>query len=255
MKVEVITSWYNERVLAPLFFNHYRWADKIVVLLEKSTNDGTRDVIESASRTQPVEVRDTDFPDGLDDLMKTGEINKAVNASDADWMIVVDSDEFVYPAPYGKDPRAVLATETGNYILSRMWDVWRHESDGDIDPSLPPVPQRIHGEPDLTSMWASLHHKPCIFRRGAGLPGIGCHVLHDIVPLVKSTESWHGAHWCSADPCFSVERRVKFRQARLSQENIKHGRGTSSFTEEQLLDMCRAHLGDPVVIQICAAVI
>ena len=41
MKIVLITMWYNEEFLAPFFLNHYKWVDKIHILLDADTDDNT----------------------------------------------------------------------------------------------------------------------------------------------------------------------------------------------------------------------
>ena len=36
----IVTTWYNERLLAPLFLKHYA-GYRIIVMLDSDTNDGT----------------------------------------------------------------------------------------------------------------------------------------------------------------------------------------------------------------------
>ena len=43
--ITVISAWYNEEFLASLFLKHYSFADKIVILLDESTNDHTVEMI------------------------------------------------------------------------------------------------------------------------------------------------------------------------------------------------------------------
>lgn len=222
MTIELITTFYREEFLAPLFFLHYSpWVDRMTFLTDK-------------------------FPGGkFDDELKQGWINDALRRSQADWVVLIDMDEFVYPAPYGTDPRAVLEEEgkKGNrMIVSRMTRMWRHHTDKNIDRSQPPVPQRVHGIPD--------HVKPCIFDpRGISM-GAGNHDF--TAPDARNQGTpWVGAHWANADACFWIDRETRDRGPRLSQRNIERGHGTHTLrTREQILAECQAHANDPVIIQI-----
>ena len=144
MKIEIITTYFNETFLAPLFLSHYEtWCDKITLITQK-------------------------FSSGkFEDMEKVGWINEAISRSRADWIVVVDFDEFIGPLPFGTNPRLALEQEQGSIIMSQMVRVWRHRTDRDIDRMLPPVPQRLHGQPD--------HHKPAIFRPGGVTLGAGNH--------------------------------------------------------------------------------
>jgi len=215
MRVEVITSVYNETFLAPLFLSHYAgWTDKITILTAQ-------------------------FPGGkLDDEIKMNLINDAIARSTASWVIAVDFDEFIWPLPFGTDPRKALEDETGHIIDCHMIRVWRHRTDSDIDRMKPPLPQRMHGTPD--------HHKPSIFRPQGVKLGIGIHSA-TFPPHYRWGSVWSAAHWANADPCFGIERSRTARQMRLSPNNLWHGWGTiPQWLEPQFLEReYEKHLDDP----------
>ena len=168
MSVEVITTYFKEEFLAPLFLLHYSWADHIHII------------------TQP-------FPDGkFNDHFKRDIINAAIARSHADWVIVVDFDEFVFPYPYGTDPHKVLDEEKGDRIRVPMWRVWRHHTDKDIDRMQTPVPQRLHGVANPE------HTKPCVFRPKGVSIGIGCHDA-SFPEEYKSGVPWTAVHSANAD--------------------------------------------------------
>jgi hypothetical protein len=219
MRIELITSYFRETFLVPLFMQHYEsWVDRITLLTDK-------------------------FPgDKFDDVPKMNWINAAIAQSKADWVIVVDMDEFVAPLPWGTDPRRALEQERGDIIMSEMVRVWRHRTDKDVDRMLPPVPQRLHGQPD--------HKKPAIFRpRGVTL-GAGNHNAY-YPPHYKWGKPWGGSHWANADSCFWIERGIRDRGQRLSQANIAKGWGVHQLrTEQQILKECEDHLDDPQIIHL-----
>lgn len=222
MKIELITAFYREEFLAPLFFLHYsHWVDRMTFITQQ-------------------------LPNGeFDDEDKMNWINEAIARSRADWVVLVDMDEFIYPLPYGCNPRVVLEHERNighRMIYSHMTRMWRHKDDGDIDRSKPPVPQRLHGIPD--------HVKPSIFDPSGLRVGAGNHDYHaDSERHVG--KPWAGAHWANADSCFWIERETRDRGPRLSQRNVSRGHGTHTRrTREQILEECRAHENDPVIITL-----
>lgn len=219
MTIEVISAFYREEFLLPLFMLHYDWADKFTFVANKRT-DGK-----------------------FDDEDKMAWINDAITHSKASWVVLVDMDEFIYPLPYGANPRVVLEQEDCNVIYSSMTRMWRHKDDLDIDRTKPPVPQRLHGIPD--------HVKPVIFRPKPGIHvGVGNHDIRG--PGSENTgKPWAGAHWANADPCFWIERETRDRGPRLSEKNIQHGYGTHTRrTREQILEECRVHENDPQIITL-----
>jgi hypothetical protein len=222
MIIELITTFYREEFLAPLFMLHYSpWCDRMTFITQQ-------------------------FPDGkFDDELKMNWINEALARSKADWVVLVDMDEFVYPDPYGTNPRSVLEKERmlGNrMIYSAMTRMWRHHSDKNIDRTIPPVPQRLHGIPD--------HVKPCIFDPTGVEMGAGNHDYRATDPRSSGT-AWKGAHWANSDPCFWIDRETRDRGPRLSERNIARGHGTHTRrTREQILAECRAHENDPIIITL-----
>ena len=72
MKIDIITMWYNEAMLAPFFLNHYSYADTIHILLDEEVTDNTQKIAEEYENVRIVPVR---FPDKLDDILKIEKIN------------------------------------------------------------------------------------------------------------------------------------------------------------------------------------
>lgn len=231
MRVEVITTYFREEFLAPLFFLHYSWVDNIHVITQA-------------------------FPDGkFNDHLKRDLINAVIAESKADWVICVDFDEFVFPYPYGTDLREALANEQGDKIQVPMWRVWRHRTDSDIDRMKPPVPQRLHGIPNLE------HTKPCIFKPYAfgeigpdGFYGqevkigIGCHDA-SFPKSYQWGKPWTAVHWANADPCFGIDRSRRDRQERICQRQLNENLGVipewlqPGFLERKYKD----HENDPLI--------
>lgn len=221
MTIELITCFFREEFLMPLFKLHYHWVDRMnIITTERS--DGK-----------------------FDDEDKMNWINDAVAASKADWVVVVDMDEFIYPRPFGSNPRVVLQQELEfetNVIYSHMTRMWRHHTDSDIDQSKPPVPQRIHGIPD--------HVKPAVMRPSGVRLGAGNHDVR-IEAGAMLGNPWAGAHWANADPCFWIERETRDRGPRLSERNIQRGHGTHTRrSRDQILAECKDHENDPVIIPL-----
>lgn len=217
MKVELISAYYREEFLAPLFFLHYEnWVDKITLITEKW----------EANK--------------LDDGAKVASINEAILRSTANWVVVVDFDEFIFPKG-GANPRTALEQEGGDIMMCEMLRVWRHMSDQDVDRMKPPLLQRRHGGPD--------HVKPCIFRPGAVSLHIGNHAANH-PPNYKWGKPWSAVHWANADPEFGIERTHRDRQTRLSDNNYKNSWGMIPewLDPNYLRDLYAKHMDDPIVI-------
>jgi hypothetical protein len=219
----LITTYFREEFLAPLFFLHFDWVDHVTIITQKREDHL------------------------FDDDDKTHWVNEAIQRSTADWVVLTDFDEFPFPTPYGLNPRVVLEQEQGSLIYSRMVRLWRHKTDADIDRTRHPVPQRLHGIADLRDDGG--HIKPCVFRPNPTIRiGTGNHDIHSDIPLAVGRE-WSGAHWANADPCFWVERETRDRGPRLTQRNKDRGYGTHTLrTKEQILAECKAHENEPKII-------
>lgn len=221
MTVELITSYFKEEFLAPLFLLHYDWVDRCTFITQR---------------------RDDHL---FDDEDKMNWINEAIRNSRADWVVLVDMDEFIYPLPYGCNPRVVLEQEEGSLIYAHMTRMWRHRDDKDIDRTRHPVPQRLHGQPD--------HIKPCIFRPSVDIRmGAGNHdISHHPSNQMRHGRPWVGSHWANADACFWIERETRDRGPRLTERNRQRGHGTHTLrTKEQILAECEAHSNDPQILTI-----
>lgn len=218
MKIQVVAKYYREEFLVPLFMQHYEpWADEITFLTRKS-------------------------PDAkIDEEHFCAWMDEAIANSKADWLVLVDADEFVFPLPRGTDPRAVLAQADYEAVKCEMVRVWRHQDDLDIDRSQPPLPQRVHGEKD--------HIKTNVFKPGPGVRSqIGQHEI--ILPEgYRYGPSWSAVHWANADAAFWVERETVHRGPRLSEKNLANGWGFHvRRTPQEIAEQCARHLNDPVMI-------
>lgn len=245
MKVEVITTWYNEAFLAPFFMKHYAWADKITLLYDRDTTDDTIDIVKARPN---VVIRPFRFPDMLDEGIKQFQINSAYAESDCDWAVLVDADEFVFHLENGEpqaDIRPALEAAKADVFMVNFISSFRHRNDKDLDPDLPVVPQRRHG---LVG-----EGKPCVARTGLGVTWkIGCHHLVEPLPpgLRVVPQTLHCAHWSMADAAFCFKRRLRDRKERQSQRNIEHGMDCHNhgITLKDLKAIVDSHLDDPKVI-------
>lgn len=251
MEIEVITMMYNEAIMAPLFVRHYApWVDKITVLYSRSTDDTRKQLERTAKEFGKLRLNlvPFEFPKGFDDHLKMHRINQAVRESSADFAICVDADEFVHPWPFDQaNPRAELARESGEVVYCAMFEVYRHATEPDIDPTQPPLFQRRHGvfeQFNQLEMSKDRYTKPCIVRPDSGAQfDIGCHLL--LMPKRGST-IWRGVHWGWADN-FCLMRYLRDRRDRLSDNNRQNKFGLEKMyaTQESVSAELKAHAQDP----------
>lgn len=232
MKFELITMWYNEAFLAPFFLNHYKWVDKIHILLDADTTDNTEEI---AARYANVAIEYFRFPDMMDDLLKSRRINeKYKSISNADYVIVVDSDEFMLCNSLDESVKDHIVSKDKNVYFSVLWQIYQHEGDIRPDPGKPVYPQRSHGDPTI----AHCNIKPTVARAGLDLLwGVGNHsVVFDgnhmswLTPNMDTmiasdvsilpADMLQGAHWRLYDLDEVLERRITNRERRQSLVNL-----------------------------------
>jgi hypothetical protein len=255
-RIKVFCFFYNEEFLIPFFLSHYQFADKIHAFVSRSS-DRTRELLEVDPR---VDIQEVEFPQGMDDLMKSKWQNSSLQQHDTDhdWHIVVDADEFVWP--HG-DPSADTARlflrdvpEDQVALMVRMWNVFRHRSDSDLDPSDSPVVlQRRHGIAGRGGENAP-YQKPIVIRPNLGLQlSFGNHQLlvdrRRVVGKLSDTHEFQGAHWQNADPSFCITRRIRDRKERQSADNLRHRLGIQHhhISEADVRQHCLNHSNDPQI--------
>jgi hypothetical protein len=232
---------YNEEYLLPFFLNHYKDIDNINLIIDADTTDRTRVI---ASTYSNVSISEFKFPDMMDDNIKCSVFNETYTRVQADYVILVDIDEFVFDYRQLDDLK-------GDLYFTKLYNVFRHESEGDLDPQKDIKSQRCHGYLD------PMYIKPNIVQ--GGLKSItwctGNHnctkegVLYDSDNNLPSF-TFQGAHWSMADR-FAIQRRVKDRKLRQSRANLLYGMTTQHhhITEEQVELELQKHSHDPQVFE------
>ena len=256
MKIELMTRWYNEEVLAPFFLKHYQFVDKIHLFLDTDTDDKTLEKIDLAKREHDnIQVYDFKFPDKVNDIIARDHFNDFYKTLNCDYVFLVDADEFIfYPEGYlEKDPHIIHFT--------KLWNVYRHITDKDLDINISVQEQRRHGVSDLEG-W-DIYTKVNIAKVGldfwweAGMHSAYLNgnlidwtrIPHGWLPPGVSWTPLMGAHWPNADPCFSIQRRLN-RCLRQSEYNLTHGLSTQhhGVTEDKIVSLLKSHENDPRVI-------
>lgn len=250
MNIAACTVWYNEEDFAPFFLRHYLYVDKIFVLVDSATDDFTREIL---GQYHNVEQREIVFPEeGVDEDQKISEImNVYEECYDYDWFYNVDADELIFP-PDGLHPYSFLRSCNESVIRADLIQVYRHESEKDLDYSLDRAfEQRRHGTRTLMINGADqghLYHKPIIVRT-YGVNPVWCPGNHTLQHVGKVCEkSFLGAHWAMADEDIAIKRRLS-RKARQSKNNLAKGYNIhqKDITEESIREECRKNSNLPRV--------
>lgn len=232
MKFELISMWYNEAFLAPFFLNHYAWVDKIHILLDADTDDATEEI---ARRYANVSIERFTFPDMMDDLIKSRKINEKYRSiTAADYVIVVDSDEFITCNRLADSVKDHIISKGKNLYFSALWQVYQHEYDQKLDATKPALQQRQHGDPSI----ANCNIKPTVAKAGLDVVwGVGNHavvlngqhmswltpnidVMEENIVSVMPADMLQGAHWRLFDLEEVITRRTRNRSDRQSLVNL-----------------------------------
>jgi hypothetical protein len=109
MRIWLYTICWNEEVLLPHFLQHYSLCERIIIYDNQST-DQSRNIINSFSNT---EIRqywtNNEIRDDLYLEIKNNAWKEARNI--ADYVIVCDIDEFLYPLTIKKDRTTLIKAE------------------------------------------------------------------------------------------------------------------------------------------------
>lgn len=234
--ITVITAWYNEEFFAPLFLSHYRFADRIVVLLDESTNDGTLDVINSFKENNAfpvVEVRKLMMPFGLDDKLKQKQLKAAYKSVEEGWVILVDIDEFLQIPKGGL--KEYLGQVEADVVKVDYIQMYQHESENSLNRIDPIFEQRKYGKRNGLARWK----KPAIARAGCNIAwSVGHHEVN--VDSNICDKMILGAHLNMADVDLAIFRRINNHKIRQSPANYKSGLSAHNWniTEGKIRAIC-----------------
>ena len=263
MKVDIITVWYNEEFFSEYFLNHYSWADNIHILLDNDTNDLSEPIAKLYPNTV---IEHINFPDGFDDSLKAFYITSKYNSiTEADYIIIADADEFIFCYDLSKTVLHHLCESNKDVYFVNLWQIYKHESEVDLDPALPVYQQRKHGDPNMEAN--QLYIKPMIIRSGGNLEvGVGHHSIkyngnylrwsdieHNNINVAYTiNDMFQGSHWRLVDIQETINRRINNRKQRLSQYNIINGFTTDylNVTEDDIFKEYEMHKHDPVLFNI-----
>ena len=230
MRIKFFTWLFNDEIILPFLLSHYRWADALHAFVGYNSKDRTvaeldRHILAARGGCRHVPrtitYEDLTMPQGMDDCWKVAVLNERIcrPTENWDWYVVVDSDELVWPPgdPKCRTVRDVLgAVPKDKTVLNfHMWDVFRHETDSDLDPEVWPVAlQRRHGKP------VRGYRKPAMFRPNHQIRfNVGCHDLCSGGGAVSDV-TFDGAHWAHADASFSIARRLLGHQSNVDPKNV-----------------------------------
>ncbi len=208
--IEVYCLANNEEQLMPYFMRHYsQFAN--VILLESNSTDRTIEIAHSLGAT----IWTYDVPDEINDEWITYLKNNCWKDSLADWVMIVDSDEFIYhPDLINK-----LKNSKATIIQPRFYNMYSNK--------FPTTKGQIYEEVTLGIEQTQPKAKMNIFRPRIGninyLPG--CHEAFPLGKFILDTESGiMTLHMRNLSKEF-IRKRNERHSMRRSAINKEHGWG------------------------------
>ena len=92
MKIDLFTTCYNEETILPYFIKHYKQYVRNIVVYDNMSTDNSDRILNDAG----AHIYKFETADRLDENTLVHWRNNCWKNSDADWVIVCDTDEFLY---------------------------------------------------------------------------------------------------------------------------------------------------------------
>ena len=224
MIIHVYTLCYNEEIILPFFLRHYDFADRIFVYDNYSTDKS----IEICNANPKVEVRQYDSGGEIRDDLYLKIKNNAWKQSRgiADYVIVVDIDEFLY----SDNILQKLSTISKTIIEPNGYEMVSDEIPSGIEQIYNYIPNGA----------TSPGHNKCVIFNPDAIQEInyrpGCHSCKPIgnIILHPPDGTFKLLHYKHLSVEYVIDRYRKFNE-RLSEFNIRNGYGIQyTYTENQL---------------------
>ena len=224
MKIEAHVLAYNESEIIGYALRNLRTFATRIIVHDAGSTDGTRDVCKAYG----VEVRPWAIGGTLDDETNMKLKNECWKGTDADWVTVLDCDEFLY---FPKGAGATLCTYERLHaaiIKAHGFDMYAEE--------FPTTEGQIYDEVKMGAPADQWYSKPVLFspKRVKEINfGIGA---HEAEPVLVNNHRLHvGATWPKANPptyllhfhhgigpIDRVAERLDAKRKRLSPLNVKN---------------------------------
>jgi glycosyltransferase involved in cell wall biosynthesis len=147
MNIDIFTTCYNEEIILPYFLRHYKeFARNITVYDNMSTDNSIKIMEEAGVNIIPFNTNGKFEESKLIDIRNTCWKN-----SDADWVIVCDSDELIYHP----DLFNVLENIKANHIICEGYEM--------MTETLPTTEAQIYEE-IKHGYFKVDYSKPCLFK-------------------------------------------------------------------------------------------
>lgn len=147
MKIDVFTTCYNEEIILPYFLRHYKeFANKITIFDNMSTDNSVNIMKEFG-----VDVIQFDTNNQFEEAVLINIRNNCWKNSDADWVIVCDTDELIYHPNLIERLENIEAT----HIVTEGYEM--------MSEVLPTTDGQIYDELKMGFLKVD-YSKPCLFK-------------------------------------------------------------------------------------------
>lgn len=224
MKIDVFAICYNEEIILPYFFRHYSKFARNITIYDNMSTDNSVNLIKSFG----AKLVEWETNDKLDEFEFLRVKNNCWKDSDADWVIVVDVDEFVYHPNIVE----ILEKSEASLIHPKAYEMMSENlpnGNGDIYEEI----KMGYSMDEFASLgvyphWKSNYSKGCVFKPKEIQEinfGPGCHTCSPIgnVKVDKNT-GLKFLHFKYINREYLIKKYQDYR-IRQSQRNINHGFG------------------------------
>jgi len=147
MNIDIYTTCYNEEIILPYFLRHYKQFARNITVYDNMSNDKSIDILKDAD----VNIIPFDTNGKFEESKLMNIRNNCWKNSDADWVIVCDTDELIYHP----DLFNVLKNINGNHIIVEGYEM--------MSETLPTTKGQIYEE-IKNGYFKVDYSKPCLFK-------------------------------------------------------------------------------------------
>lgn len=148
MTIDVFTTCYNEEKILPYFLRHYKKIARNITIYDNMSTDNSCNIIENFEGINLIKF---DTNDKFEESVLMNIRNTCWKDSDADWVIVCDTDELIYH----HDILNILSQTNSTYIITQGYEM--------ISENLPTTNGQIYEELK-NGYFKPDYSKPCLFK-------------------------------------------------------------------------------------------
>ena len=147
MIIDVFTTCYNEEIILPYFLKHYKKFARNITIYDNMSTDNSVNIMNEYG----VNVISFDTGGRFEESVLMNIRNTCWKGSDADWVIVCDTDELIYH----ENIIEVLSNTHANHIITEGYEM--------MSETLPTTEGQIYEELKM-GYFKPDYSKPCLFK-------------------------------------------------------------------------------------------